>query len=422
MQETHQPPTRPWIPPWGLVAGQLAHGLSWVLLFLLAGRDQLGFSFPGLAWVHLVALGWLTLIALAILVHVLPGFLDLEWRGEAVARWMLLPYVLGVAGMVLAFWFSWPPVLHWSAGLVVAALIGYLIPAVLTLRGFRPESKMDIRVRRAFYLVMAMLALAALLGLALAEILAHGGPSWFLNAGPAIHAHLGGVGWLSLLVFGVSVRTVRPITGDRSPAPWRHMAASVALLVGLLVQVAGLAGAGRLLTAAGTACCAAAVLLYVIDMADILRRATVPHRPPQAFIAVACLYFVLAAFLGAGVLAGRREWQAAYVFTGLMGWLGQMVNGHLHHIGIRLLATLARGEEDETRPGALLSAPLSWIAWMAFQIAVLGTVGGLLAQNAGLVQMMAVTGLLGWLSMVGNVFGAWRRARRPGGGGASFPV
>ena len=77
MQATLLLPTREraWIPPWSLLAAQLSHGISWALLLLAP---------PGLAWVHLVALGFLSLPALGILVHVLKGFLDRLFKGDSV--------------------------------------------------------------------------------------------------------------------------------------------------------------------------------------------------------------------------------------------------------------------------------------------------------------------------------------------------
>ena len=102
MATPDQSPTRKllgvaWIPHWALLGGQAAHGVSWGLLFALGAAGTLGLSFPALAWVHVVALGYLTLISLAVLIHVLHGMLDLDWVAAPVARWSLLPFTLGDA-------------------------------------------------------------------------------------------------------------------------------------------------------------------------------------------------------------------------------------------------------------------------------------------------------------------------------------
>ncbi|MNS32833.1 hypothetical protein D3C72_649290 [compost metagenome] len=401
-----------WIPHWALLGGQAAHGASWGLLFALGAAGTLGLSFPALAWVHVVALGYLTLISLAVLIHVLHGMLDLDWVAAPVARWSLLPFAAGSAGMAWAFWTGQMGALAVASSVVGAALAVYLSLAAATLARFRPSEDASPAVMRAFSLVLTMLAVTAVLGVGMAWALAGQGHAWWLTVAPLMHAHTGLVGWLSLLVVGVSMHTVKPITGGRSDAVWRHIAASslvlaglLALLVGFGTGVAGWLWAGAIAGFAGTA-------LYLSDMVGILARARVKHRPPQAFLAASSVYFVTAAALGAGVLAGKAEWQTAYVFVALIGWLGQMVNGHLYHIGIRVLATVARGEDDETRPVELLSLPLSWASWAAFQSAVVLGAVGLMTQAGPLVCAAAALGLTGWVVMGANIAHAWRQANR----------
>ncbi|MDB5099476.1 MAG: hypothetical protein JWM80_3897, partial [Cyanobacteria bacterium RYN_339] len=366
-----------WIPPWALVGGQLAHGLSWLLLAWLGWERLLGPSLPGLAWVHLVALGWLTLIALAVLVHVFKGVLDVTWRGEAIARWALLPFALGTAGMVASFWAGALQPLAWAASLVGAGLVGYLVPAAATLASFRASEDASPAVARAFALVLVMLALAAKLGLGMAWGLASGSFPTLLAVGPAVHAHLGGVGWLTLLVMGVSVRTVRRISGSGPTQPWLHIGASTAVLAGLAGLTLGLGLGLPLVSGVGGAACALGACLNLVDLALRLKAGSEPHLPPQAFIGASAVYFVGAAVAGLMAWAGHPGWQAAYVFLGLMGWLGQMVNGHMLHIGIRVLATVARGDDDETEPIDILAPWLSWGSWAAAQLAVVGVTAGL---------------------------------------------
>ena len=85
-----------WIPPAALVYAHLAHGFSWVLL-LWAAWSQSVHGYTGFAWIHTIALGWVTMSAFAILIHAMPNFVDVEWQGEKVARWSLVAYGAGVA-------------------------------------------------------------------------------------------------------------------------------------------------------------------------------------------------------------------------------------------------------------------------------------------------------------------------------------
>jgi hypothetical protein len=124
------------------------------------------------------------------------------------------------------------------------------------------------------------------------------------------------------------------------------------------------------------------------------------------------LYLAIAAILGFGTAIGQ-PWGVAYTFVALAGWLGQSVNGHLMHIGTRFLATLARGDEDETPPWQLLSPALSWAAFGLFQAAVLC---GAVAALSGIMPWAGASGaigLAGWTVFSANALQAWRRARQP---------
>jgi hypothetical protein len=114
-----------------------------------------------------------------------------------------------------------------------------------------------------------------------------------------------------------------------------------------------------------------------------------------------------AALAGFGSGAG-----AAAVYVLLVGWIGQMVNGHLYHIGIRLVATMVRGDEDETRPGELLNLPLSWISFGLFQIAVACGGLALVRSDAPLLRAAALCGFTAWVAMATNVVIAYRAASR----------
>jgi hypothetical protein len=401
-----------WIPPQGLIFGQLAHGASWVLLLVLAVRGSAGTGLPALGWVHLVALGWLTMTALSILVHVIPAFTDAVWRRESLARRSLAVYAIGVLLLVGAFCTSALRVLPWGGTLVALGLIGYTVPAGVTLAPALRVGRAEAAVARALATTLGFLLLAAGLGVAFTWALNGGLPVSLLTVGPPIHAEVGMIGWLTVLAMGVSARTVGPITGGRSRQPWRHVTAGFSQVLGVLVVGVGFALHSPAVIWIGTALLGIGVTLYVTDLVGVTWRATVRHRPPQAFLAAAAVWLVAAFILGVGVLAGER-WGPALIYVLFIGWLGQIVNANLHHIGIRLLATAFRGDDDETGPGELLSRPLSWMTFVFFQAAVILGAFALLADSSALLASAAVAGLLGWAAMVANVLHAARRASRP---------
>lgn len=403
---------RPWIPPASLIAGQLAHGFSWLYLTITPWPATPGLSMPSLAWIHLVALGWLTMTALGVLVHVIPGFMDVEWRLEGLARWSLLPFGIGIATLVLGFALLQPWALATGSSLIGLGLAGFLLPAVLTILSFKPTPELKTPFKTAFLTVLGALALAAVLGVTMAWALAGAPWPWTLLHLPPIHAILAGGGWLSLLIFGVSTRTIFPVTGRRRTKLPLHAFVSGGFTIGALLLVLGLVPgiAHPALRWLGMGLVAIATVSYLIDMAKLLIGAPNDHKPPIAYVASTLVYLAATTGIGLAVTAGRADLQAALAFVALVGWMGLSVNGYLHHIGIRLLATMARGEDDATRPIELLDPRLSWLAFAAQQVSVAGGTIALLTGGGQLLPLFGVFGLLGWLAMLLNVRTAWGRA------------
>ncbi|MBM3269735.1 MAG: hypothetical protein FJZ01_19050, partial [Candidatus Sericytochromatia bacterium] len=137
-----------------------------------------------------------------------------------------------------------------------------------------------------------------------------------------------------------------------------------------------------------------------------------PHLPPRAYVAAGALYLVATVALGAGTVLGQ-PWGAAYAFVAIAGWLGQTVNCHLLHIGTRFLATLVRGDDDETPPHDLLEPALSWAAFACYQAAVLAGAGAALLDAPTWAGAAGALGLAGWATFSAGALVAWRRALRP---------
>lgn len=400
---------RHWIPPAALFYAHLALGFSWALL-LWAAWSQNVHGYVGFAWIHAIALGWVTMAAFAVLIHALPNFVDVEWRGETVARWSLLAYGAGVALLLFGFLGN-ANALAPAGDLLLASIVAYLATAFWTLVQAMRGERVQRAVARAFLGTFLFLIAAAVIGYGLAAMLGGRGITWAASL-PAAHATLGTLGWLSLLIFGVSMRTLRPIAGQTTRFRWMHIVVGSFTLLGVPLLAAGLAAHNVPLAWIGGVLFVLAALGYAFDVFDILLRAKNPHRPPQFFVAFGVLWFLVAMAIGGGALAGL-PWQPAYIFALLAGWIGQMVLAHFHHIGIRLVSTLYRGEEDETPPQVLLEPRLSWFTLGAFQIAIALVVIGLLNEHLNLVARGAVFGIAAWIAMTGNVLAARARAVQP---------
>jgi len=404
---------RGWIPPLPFAAAQCAHGASWVVLFLWAQGDLARYTIFG--WTHLVALGWLTLTALAVLIHVVPAFTDVAWRAPGVARASLIVYMIGVA-ILLAGFFAYRTILWVGGSVIAAALAVFVAVAVATL--LQAKDRVERAIARALGFTFIALLLAASLGTYFTFVVS----GWSFHVAPTlprVHAEVAMLGWLTLLTMGVSARTVGPITGARSPRRWAHIASGILLLVGLIVLAGATAAVPEIdLSSVNADGCAvigggilvaAGILVYVYDVGLLVLSASVSHRAPQAFMGSALLWLALVVPAGSATMRGKIEGDAL-IFLGLVGWIGQMVNAHVHHIGVRVIATMVRGDDDETRPGALLNAPVSWIAFGCSQLAVLGSFVGFVINRDDLLSGSAIAGFAGWLAIVLNVGFAWRRA------------
>lgn len=402
---------RHWIPPAGLLFGQICHGASWLLALGIAVVFSADTTvLPAIAWIHLVALGWITVTAFSVLLHAIPAFLDVTWKRESLARISLGVAAAAIAAFVVAFCIGLPW-LGIVASIVAIALFTYLTTAWETLgAAFRAEDPLDRAVGRAFAMTLAMLGLAILLGLTLAwGIDGAFSPSLLVRL-PGAHANLALFGWLTLLIYGVSARTLRPIAGVRSRWPKMHVVVGSATLLGALILPLGMALESNAVAWAGGALLGLGAACYIVDTSDVLRRSTNPHGPPRAFVAAALTWLAVAVALGAGVLFGE-PWQAAYVFVLLMGWVGHMVDAHIFHIGVRLLATIYRGDDDETRPIELLDPRLAWTAFALFQIAVAAVTAGLLLPSKTACAAGAATGFLAWVVTMSAMLAARRAAR-----------
>lgn len=402
---------RHWIPPAGLVFGQVCHGASWLLaLWIAKAFVPAPTVLPVIAWIHLVALGWITVTALSVLLHAIPAFLDVTWKHESPARISLGIAAAAIAAFVVTLCVS-PPSLGVVASIAAIALFTYIATAWETLgAALRSDDRIDRAVARAFAITLAMLGLAILLGVTLAWALSGTLFLPFLVRLPGAHANLALFGWLTLLIYGVSARTLRPITGVRSRWPVMHIVVGTATLLGALVLPAGIVlGLGGV-TWTGAALLALGAACYVVDTSDVLRRSTNPHGPPRAFVGAALTWLVVAIVLGAGVLFGQ-PWQAAYVFVLLMGWVAHMVDAHIFHIGVRLLSTIYRGDDDETRPIELLDPRLAWSSFALFQVAVAAITAGLLLPSKTACMAGAAAGFLAWIVTMSAMAAARRAAR-----------
>lgn len=398
-----------WIPPAPLIFAQVSLLASWVLL-LIAGRESLFQASPiGLAWIHAVVLGWITSTALAFLVHVLPTFGDTVLKLERLARSAIWFFAAGTVAIVVGF-ALWIPVVVAAGGCVVTiAVLCELASFFATLASVLRSGETTARtIARAFSIVFVILGVTVVLGFAMSLGLVTGEGFVFRLA--TIHAALGILGWISLLVAGVSARTYKVLLG-RTIGRTAHIAAPLLVLAGLVVLIAGTLFSSNGIAIAGGALIASGALVTCVATAHALREAQTTHRLPREFVTAADFWLFVAIVYGIAGLGGHGA-PAALLLAIVLGWIGQNINAHMMHVGIRLVATIVISDDDETLPSELLNRRIGVVSLILWQAAVASAVLGVTIASGAALEVSGWLGLTATLAVLANIAYAARSASR----------
>jgi len=156
-------------------------------------------SGPTIGWIHLWTLGWLTMIMFGAFYQLIPVMIGGEVPWGGLSKWVHGLLSFGT----LSFWvhFTWPELLSgvWPLVCLSAAILIFLSQTALALYRVNQESRPTLEAMR---IATCSLAFASLLGVSkLVEFL--GGPGFFGEIREA-HISVALVGWVALLVIGVS--------------------------------------------------------------------------------------------------------------------------------------------------------------------------------------------------------------------------
>ena len=379
-----------------LLAGSL--GLCWIAPELAAGA----WLSPHVAGVtHLFTLGWLTTTIFGALTQLLPAALGLPLRSRGAAE--------------ATFWSFAPGVGLLAAG-VATSRLGLLVPGVLLLATGVVIALVNLAATliRAPHrdvtwtaIALSLAFLASTLGLGLT--LAHNLHTGFIAAARvrvlAIHLHVALVGWVLLMIVGVSHRLL-PMFLMAQGADTRWTGRSVgALAAGVVVLGAGI-WASRPLLEWGGALLLAAGLGCFLRQAWAFYRARIRRQldPGLRYAATALFFLAAAAGLGIAVLAtGASEARlaTAYVTTGLLGGIVLYVMGFFYKI-VPHLAWRARFSGRLRREPApavtqMYSPRLALVQLGVMAAGVVVIAGGIGASSAAGARAGAVLFLVGLL-------------------------
>lgn len=295
--------------------------------------------------VHLVAIGWLSLLMLGALLQFLPVLVGKPLRLAGLAPWALVLLLVGLVLLLGGFagleGLSLPLELLPLGGLMLVC--GFALAAVILFSTLFSAGSLPFP---AGFVAVALgsLVITVLLGESLASALAGllGGDAAIalINHGVGLHAGFGLGGWLTLAAMGVSYRLVSMflIAPERKGvvphiAFWGGFAALAALCLALgVVLVIGLPS-GLALVAAGLA---ALVSLgaYASDVVALYRsrRRRELELHTQAAIAAFAALGAGALMLTGALWSGSEGALAGAVYLLALGWLGGLGLAMLYKI------------------------------------------------------------------------------------------
>lgn len=383
-------------------------GLAAALLVLAFDPGLPGTSFyhPRMvALVHLVTLAWLSGSILGSFYIVGPLALRLAMPVGA-GDWAAFgSFVLGTAGMVAHFWINTYDGMAWSAGLVVFAIAWVAARAWHGLPGCAAPWPVSLHVALAFVNILAAAALGVLLGLDRSR--------GFLGVSPLAamfaHAHLAAVGWVTMMVVGLSYRLIPMMLPAAMPAG-RSLALSAILIEsGLAVLVVTLLGAPAWVPLGSGLITAGLVSFVVLIRRTLKRRLPRPPALPRRDWStwqthVALLWLLIATGLGIALSIGvpaeqRLRLMWVYGVAGLVGFLAQIVVGMQGRLvplyaWYRAFATRG-GTTPERAANALPSPHFARPIFVAWSAGVPGLAWGLAAANRPAITASAVCLLAG---------------------------
>jgi hypothetical protein len=412
----------PWLPLPFLLSGPLALAAAHLLLATHAAA-VIG-SYRGtttVAVTHLLVLGAVVATMMGALYQMTPVIFVAEAANGRLGIVQGTLYTAGWLAMVAGFLGG-----HARTGLLAAGgtavVLAVLLFLVIIGRVLRTATQWDTA---GWYLLAALAMLVATVGLGLTFAL-----DWRFGWFPipphllAIHVHLGGIGWLTLLIMGVSYRLVPMFAITPAPAgilARGNLGAFVGLLIGLVTLL--WRDASRPAVAIIAWGLAAAVGVYLFEMSRLYRarRRRYDLTLLTMWGALTCLG--TAALMGALWSTGlparwfdATHWLSAYAYIAIAGWCVLAICAHLIKI-IPFLIWLHRyGRGMGRGPVPLLKdllpqrAAIVAISMYAFGFATTAT--GLLAGRVALIRVGAWCAATGAVALFGVVLAVLLPHRR----------
>ncbi|HET7558443.1 MAG TPA: hypothetical protein VFK80_00670, partial [Limnochordia bacterium] len=346
--------------------------------------------------VHLLTIGWLTLLILGALFQFVPVITEGEWHGDRAGLLALIGIAAGLLTMSAGFaglGADSPLERLLPAGgvLVVAGVLCGVFALARVLWAARPWPLQARFVATALLFLLATVGLGVCFAFALATkgLIGAGTTAWLVTGGLKLHLAAGIGGWFTLTAMGVGYKLLPMFSlapeerGKTGEAIYWLTAGGLALLC--LAGFAG--GAQRGLWWLGALAAGCGLVLYLIDMARLF-------RDRRRRVLELNARFAIWALAGLGAALALTAWSAAtgdagrvptVVYLDLFAWLSGLSLSQLYKI-VPFLTWLERygprlGAGRVPRVQDLVVEKRAFPAFVAYYAGcALSAAGGLLTQ------------------------------------------
>lgn len=399
------------------------------LLFLIGAAALVVMQLPGvmapprhnpvtLVLTHLVVLGFGTLITFGALNQMIPVILGERIDVERHTKSAYAHFVPGLLLQVMGF-ASWTPWLIAVGGsLVVTGTLIFTVP-------YMPPLFKRVREDHTALFILAALVyvdLTVLFGVLMAIQLQTVYSSWLFDHGLVLHLLLGGLGWFTGIIIGVSYKLFPMFTTTKSVPVENVRRIFLLFQTGLLVAVVmGMAGSTDGMVA-GLLVVAGSLGLYIIDVRRMLKSRLRRNMGPGMQQSAIAVVHLVGSSLAAALLflAALNHWFAPTTVLRLsvavgvwfaFGWVGSMILGMLSKIA-PMLVWLDRyseraGESDTPTIAQLIDDRGVRAGGIGYQIGLGLLVVAVSLGNTPLGTLGASVFLFGTLYLTATFFHVW---------------
>lgn len=376
-----------------------------------------------LAIVHLLILGWATMLAQGAIYQLIPVAFQVGIRHKRIATYNYGLYTIGVAGMVASFVGSWTAELQWFGSVAGLAVLLFAFNVLHSLTAVQDRGPMFGFV----FSSVLYLSSAVLFGIGLAIMLQTGVLIQLLPSLLVIHVWMGLIGWFTMLIIGFTYKLFPMFTLSHGFREKRQKWILLLLHMSIVLAAAGTLTSLKPIQIFAPILLLSGILLFGLDVRDIYRhrmRGTLEHPMVMAVSAIGWLGIIVLAALAVQLteesLDGRWITMLGSMF--FLGWLSQTIIGYAYKIVPFLVWNERYSDKVGREPVPLLKdmidEPMVKWVWVLYN-------AGLFLANAGMLWKLTGVVYAGMIPVAAAVLVfvyqmvrvIWPSANREGGNG-----